>query len=169
MRGLQRLVAQVQARSGDRLLTWLTILLVVFTFVIVPLHAAEVIVVPGYSFVILLIMASCIVSAPTGIGGVAAMLLGVGLGLAAVAMRYLDAPRSGLYLDAAAWIAVAVTLAYVVARAVFGPGRVTYHRVMGAVLLYLTIGQIFVGIYGMIDLLAPQAFSALNCKSFDLI
>jgi hypothetical protein len=33
-----------------------------------------------------------------------------------------------------------VALSWVVARAVFAPGRITYHRVMGAILLYLTIG-----------------------------
>jgi hypothetical protein len=27
----------------------------------------------------------------------------------------------------------------VIARAVFAPGRVNYHRIMGAILLYLTI------------------------------
>jgi hypothetical protein len=70
--------------------------------------------------------------------------------------------QSGIYFDAAAWITVGIALAYVVSRAVFAPGRVTYHRVIGAVLLYLTIGHIFVGLYGVTGLLAPHAFSGLN-------
>jgi Ion channel len=53
-------------------------------------------------------------------------------------------------------------LAYVVARAVFAPGRVTYHRITGAVLLYLTIGQIFVGLYGMVDLVVPHSLSGVS-------
>ena len=48
----------------------------------------------------------------------------------------------------------------------FAPGRVTYHRITGAVLLYLTIGQIFVGLYGMVDLLAPHSLSGVNQYGF---
>jgi hypothetical protein len=161
-RDLRRHLGRVQTRFGDRLLTWLTILLVVFTFLIVPLHASGLIVLQGYSFAIVLIMASCIVGAPAGFGAVIAMLFGVALAIAAVVARLMDHPRPGMYLDAAAWITVGAGLAYVVARAVFAPGRVTYHRINGAVLLYLTIGQIFVGLYGMVDLLAPHALYGRN-------
>jgi hypothetical protein len=159
---LQRWLGRARAKFGDRLLTWLTILLAVLTFVIIPLHASGLIVVQGYSFAIVLVMASCVVGAPAGLGAVIVMLFGVALGVAASVARLMDQPRPGLYLDAAAWIMVAAALAYVVARAVFAPGRVTYHRINGAVLLYLTIGEIFVGFYGMIALLTPHAFSGLN-------
>jgi hypothetical protein len=49
----------------------------------------------------------------------------------------------------------------VVARAVFAPGRITYHRVVGAVLLYLIIGTTFVALYGFVALATPQAFTNL--------
>jgi hypothetical protein len=71
-----------------------------------------------------------------------------------------SSPRSGVSSSLSA------ALAYVVARAVFAPGRVTYHRITGAVLLYLTIGQIFVGLYGMVDLLAPHSLSGVNQYGF---
>jgi hypothetical protein len=161
-RDLLRHLGRVQTRFGDRLLIWLTILLVVFTFVIVPLHASGLIVLQGYSFAIVLVMASCIVGAPAGLGAVIAMLFGVALAIAAVVARLMDHPRPGMYLDAAAWVTVGATLAYVVARAVFAPGRVTYHRIIGAVLVYLSIGHIFVGLYGMVGLLEPQALSGLK-------
>ena len=67
-----------------------------------------------------------------------------------------------MVLDAAAWVTVGAALAYVVARAVFAPGRVTYHRITGAVLLYLTIGQIFVGLYGMVDLVVTHSLSGVS-------
>lgn len=161
-RDLHGHLGRVQAGFGDRLLTWLTILLVVLTFVIVPLHASGLIVVQGYGFLIVLVMAGCVLGAPAGLGAVIAMLLGVALGLAASMMRLLDQSRPGMALDAAAWITVGVALAYVVARAAFAPGRVTYHRIIGAILLYLTIGHIFVGLYGMAGLLEPGAISGLN-------
>jgi len=50
----------------------------------------------------------------------------------------------------------------VIARAVFAPGRVTYHRVNGAVLLYLTIGLTFVALFTFVDLLTQHAFSGLS-------
>jgi hypothetical protein len=40
-------------------------------------------------------------------------------------------------LDAIAWLIAGLTLSAVVARAVFTSGRVTYHRIIGGVLLYL--------------------------------
>jgi nitrate reductase NapE component len=67
---LQRRAGRARMRFGDRLLTWLTILLVFLTFVIVPLHASGVNVVQGYGFLIVLIMASCILGAPSGLGAV---------------------------------------------------------------------------------------------------
>jgi hypothetical protein len=53
----------------------------------------------------------------------------------------------------------AVTL--VIARVVFGPGRVTFHRVQGAVVLYLNFGLLFFTIYRLLDDLLPNAFSGL--------
>jgi hypothetical protein len=44
---------------------------------------------------------------------------------------------------------------------VFGAGRITYHRVVGAVLLYLIIGLIFVALYGFVALKMPEAFTNL--------
>lgn len=45
-----------------------------------------------------------------------------------------------------------------VARRVFGPGRVTAHRIQGAVLLYLNVAALFAILYGMLDAHAPGAF-----------
>ena len=42
-----------------------------------------------------------------------------------------------------------------------GRGRITYHRVVGAVLLYLIIGLTFVALYGFVALAAPEAFTNL--------
>jgi hypothetical protein len=49
----------------------------------------------------------------------------------------------------------------VIARAVFGPGRVTLHRVQGAVVLYLNIALIFVTLYRFLYTLVPDAFHGL--------
>jgi len=53
-------------------------------------------------------------------------------------------------------------LAWVVGWAVFAPGRITYHRVMGAILLYLAIGLTFVALNTFVALAAPDAFSGMS-------
>jgi hypothetical protein len=45
---------------------------------------------------------------------------------------------------------------------VFGPGKVTFHRILGGVLLYLTIGLTFVALFGLISLNVPDAFKGLE-------
>jgi len=44
---LQQYLARARERFGERLLTWLTLLLMVLTFVVVPLHAEGLIVTQG--------------------------------------------------------------------------------------------------------------------------
>ncbi len=149
---LQRYLARARERFGDRLLTWLTLLLVVLTFVIVPLHAAGLIVTQGYVFAIVLVMASCIVGAPAGVGAVIAKLFGVALAVAAVVARLMDHRGPAWFSTpplGSRWEPPWLT----VARAVFAPGRVTYHRITG---------QIFVGLYGMVDLVVTHSLSGVS-------
>jgi hypothetical protein len=62
---------------------------------------------------------------------------------------------------AAAWLAVAITLGVVVAQAVFRPGRVTYHRIIGAILLYLLIAVAFGTLFIFVGLSIPDAFKGI--------
>jgi ion channel len=66
-----------------------------------------------------------------------------------------------LHLLAGAWLIVVVTLGTVVARAVFGPGEITYHRIIGAILLYLLIAVAFATLFVFAELLIYQAFKGL--------
>ncbi|MGB7034208.1 MAG: potassium channel family protein [Xanthobacteraceae bacterium] len=52
-------------------------------------------------------------------------------------------------------------LSIVVARVVFGPGRVTVHRVQGAIVLYLNFALFFFIIYRLMEVLVPGSFSNL--------
>jgi Ion channel len=67
-----------------------------------------------------------------------------------------------IYLNTTAYIIVTVALCLIVLRAVFGPGPVTYHRVIGAVLLYLTIAMLFIALYSFVGLLFPGAIKGLS-------
>jgi Ion channel len=52
----------------------------------------------------------------------------------------------------------------VVARAVFAPGRISYHHIMGAILLYLAIAIIFVALLTFVGSLVPKAFSGMSTE-----
>ena len=65
---------------------------------------------------------------------------------------------------ASAWIIMGLVLIWVVGRAVFAPGRITYHRIMGAILLYLAIGLTFTALYAFVGVLSTDAFSGMAVK-----
>jgi hypothetical protein len=52
-------------------------------------------------------------------------------------------------------------LSVVIAKAVFGPGRVTRHRVQGAIVLYMNFALFFFILYQLIDVLVANSFSGL--------
>jgi hypothetical protein len=50
-------------------------------------------------------------------------------------------------------------LTWVVLHAVFAPGRITYQRVQGAIVVYLNVALIFASVYRLIWELSPAAFN----------
>lgn len=152
---------RLHKRLSDPLLTALTLMLSFLLFVLGPMQAAGVVTGQhfGYCFALVLLPAafmysrSLLIAAPIGVA--------IALVVTAALLDFERSPRTDLYLDSTAWLIAGVTLSVVVARAVFGPGRITYHRVVGAVLLYLIIGLTFVALYGFVALRAPAAFTNL--------
>jgi hypothetical protein len=67
-----------------------------------------------------------------------------------------------LYVLAAAWLAIALTLGVVVAQEVFRRGRITYHRIVGAILLYLLIAVVFGALFTFVGLSIPDAFKGIT-------
>jgi voltage-gated potassium channel Kch len=52
-------------------------------------------------------------------------------------------------------------LTWVVAHAVYAPGRITFHRLQGAIVIYLSLATIFASAYSLIWELSPGAFANL--------
>jgi hypothetical protein len=151
----------LQERYRDPLLTALTLMLAILLFVVGPLQAAGVFEAHhfGIAFAFVLLAAVFVVSrSAVAIG---AILLAIPLVIGAGVLRQRHPSDVDIYLDATAWMITGVTLGTVVARAVFSPGRVTFHRVLGAVLLYLCIGLVFVSLFCFVALGEPQAFNGL--------
>jgi hypothetical protein len=143
---------RLHQRLSDPLLTLMTLLLSVLLFVIGPMQAAGAITGQhfGYLFGLVLLPAAFLYSRNLLVA--APIVVAIALVLAAALLEFQGSPRTDLYLDSTAWLISGLALSFVVARAVFGPGRITYHRVVGAVLLYLIIGLTFVALYGFIAL-----------------
>ena len=67
-----------------------------------------------------------------------------------------------LHIVAVSWLIIAMTLGTVVTQAVFRPGRVTYHRIVGAVLLYLLIAVTFSMLFALVGISFPGAFGGMT-------
>jgi hypothetical protein len=89
-------------------------------------------------------------------------LVAIALIVVATLLRLQQPSRLDIYLDASAWMITGLTLGIVVTRAVFAPGRVTFHRIIGAVLLYLNIGLTFAALFCFVALMVPNAFSGME-------
>jgi len=151
----------LQEQLRDPLLTALTAMLAVLLFVVAPLQASGVLAAHwfGIAFGLMLVAAVFIVS--RSLAAIVGIWLALALIIVATVSRLWGPSAVDLYLDTSAWLITGVTLSVVVARAVFAPGQITFHRVIGAILLYLTIGITFVALYGFMALLAPNAFNGL--------
>jgi hypothetical protein len=68
-------------------------------------------------------------------------------------------PASATMLRRAGEILAFSALTWVVAHAVYAPGRITLHRLQGAVVIYLSLATIFASAYSLIWELSPGTFA----------
>ncbi len=162
---VQRRLSNVRDQIHDPVLTVLTILLAGVIFVMVPLHAAGVISVQAHQFAIVLLLSGCVLVLSKNLTVIFLIMLAVGLAAGAIVLRMQLDSTLDRYVEAGACLIISLLLILVVARAVFAPGLVTYHRINGAVLLYLTIGLTFVALFTFVGLLAQNAFSGISVSA----
>jgi hypothetical protein len=155
-------LGRLRARWSDPLLTTLTVLLILMLFVFAPLQAVgiKLFQVLGFASALGLIGGVFLMSgSPTVVVALLAAFIMAGT----AAVSRLSAPSVlDVYLFAGALLIMGVALACVVARTVFAPGPVTYHRIIGAILVYLSIAVTFTALFTMIGLLVPNAFSGMS-------
>jgi len=152
----------LRQRFSDPALTALTVLLAFLMFVIGPLQAAGVLGAHHFAIVMALVTVAGIFIVSGSALAVGALLVAIALVVVATVMRLRQPSSVDLFLDAAAWAIAGLTLSFVVARAVFAPGRITLHRIVGAVLLYLVIGFTFTALFCFVALFEPNAFAGLR-------
>lgn len=152
-------LSELHERWRDPLLTALTILLALLIFVLAPLRAERVSGAQEIGFALVAVLTGAVLVLSGKRFAIWALLTAILLAGIAAVHRLYQPSILDVYLDATAWLLISVALILEVGRAVFGPGRVTYHRVIGAVLLYLAIGLAFAALFTFIGAASDTAFS----------
>jgi hypothetical protein len=98
-------------------------------------------------------------------GAVVAVGVATALEIAAVVLRVLQPSARTESLDFAAALMLMLALTVVLSTVVFGAGRVTVHRILGAIAIYLNVAASFALAYRMIDALGPDRFSSARPMS----
>ena len=151
----------LRVNNHDWLLTLLTVVLTLMIFVFAPLQAADIFVFQTFAIAGLLpiIAAALIISGnPVAFG---LMSIAFIANFVVYFLRLYYPWPYNLHLLAGAWLIIAVTLGIVVAQAVFGGGRITYHRIVGATLLYLLIAVTFATLFAVVGLSVPDTFKGV--------
>ena len=157
-------IEKTRHRWEDPLLTGLTVLMLVMMFVVAPLQALGVFAFQVFELLLAIMLVAGVFIISGSRTAVAAMLVALAMIITGAVLRIRSPSILDLNLFAGAWLIVGVTLAWAVARSIFAPGRVTYHRVVGAVLLYLTVAIIFAAFYTFLGTLDPKAFIGLSVE-----
>jgi len=155
---------QLRKRWADPLLTVLTVLLVILLFVVIPLQALKIFAFQASELVLALLLVAGVFVMSGSRTAIATMLGALAMIVVGVTLRLKSPSVLDLNLFAGAWLVVGITFAWAVARATFAPGRITYHRVLGAVLFYLMVAVIFAALFMFLGTLVPNAFSGMKIE-----
>src|SRR6476619_1249776 len=153
---------RMRERLRDPLLTVLTIVLAFWMFVLAPLHHSAARDTNIVGFLLALAVAGALLVLSGRAIPALLMLFGLSLSAAAAWFRLHEPSSFDILLNASAWIIMGLVLIWVVGRAVFAPGRITFHRIMGAILLYLAIGLTFAALYAFVGVLSTDASPTLS-------
>jgi hypothetical protein len=158
-----RLLDRAHERWRDPILTVLTALLLVAMFVLAPLHSAGMIEARPFNAASVFLMTIGLLVVSRSVLPVIPVVAATGLIGTVLVM---DARGGHVVLsilcEATAWLLVSLAIIGATARAVFASGKVSYHRVVGAILLYLSTGMTFVALYTFIGVLEPASFTGLS-------
>jgi Ion channel len=156
-------IRRLRQKHTDRLLTLLAVLLGLAMFVFAPLQAVGIYLFQGFAIIALLaVIGGMIIISENPVALVVMAICLVAIVVIFLLRLYFHPWPYNLYGLAGAWLAIAITVGVVVGQAVFRPGRVTYHRIVGAILLYLLIAVAFGAMFTFVGLSLPDAFKGIT-------
>jgi hypothetical protein len=147
---------------SDWLLTVLTAVLTLVLFVFAPLQASGISVFHGFAIGGLLAIIGSMVFISDSPTALILMSIALIANLAVFFLRLYYPLAFHLHILAGAWLIISITLGLVVAQAVLKRGRVTYHRIIGAILVYLLIAVAFATLFVFIGLSIPGAIKGIT-------
>ena len=150
-----------QDRLRDWTLTTLLILQIFLLFVALPLAATGVPIAQPIAWALLLVAVTLVVVLSRRVGASVFIVLGLGAAAASFAFGREWSPITASVLDHGGFMLGFSTLVWVLAHALYAPGRITFHRLQGAIVIYLSLATIFANAFGFVWQLVPGAFANL--------
>jgi len=147
---------------SDWLLTVLTAVLTLVVFVFAPLQASGISIFHGFAIGGLLAIIGSMVFISDSPTALVLMSIALIANLTVFFLRLYYPLAFHLHILAGAWLIISITLGLVVAQAVLKRGRVTYHRIIGAILVYLLIAVAFATLFVFIGLSIPGAIKGIT-------
>ena len=151
----------LHSKRIDWLLSVLAGVLALMIFVFAPLQAVGISAFHLFSDGLLLAIIVSMVIISNSATALVLMSLALVANLAVFLLRIYYPIPYHLHILAIAWLIIACTLGVVVTQAVFRRGRVTYHRIIGAILLYLLIAVAFATLFLFVGLLDHGAIKGI--------
>lgn len=150
--------ARWRESARDPALTVLLVLELLVIFVLVPVNGLSVFAPRSMQVLLasLVVVAAVALIAPQR-GALLLTLLAAAIGLVADAFRYEWPSNLSTFAFLLVVLAFLSVLTGVIGRVVFGSGRVSAHRIQGAVVVYLHLALIFVYLQAIVLFLAPGA------------
>jgi hypothetical protein len=151
-----------QERSREPGLTALLVIEVVLLFVAIPLAGMGV--APRGTLPVMFVLFVVMTLIVTSRSRVAVIVVLFSAALSPLGV-FIEAMHPSIFTEwigAGGRIVALLALSWVIGRAVFSRGRVTPHRIQGAIVLYLNCAIFFFALYQLINLLDPNAFNGLS-------
>jgi hypothetical protein len=146
-----------QDRIRDPSLTGLLVLELCLVFLAAPLAAKGLPMARSVVEALLLAMVAIVVLLSHRPGAILAIALGL---LATLASRLFGPAAASALFHGGRMLALSAAT-WVVAHAVFAPGRITFRRLQGAAVVYLNFAVIFASAFGLIWENSPEAYAGL--------
>jgi hypothetical protein len=156
-----------QDRIRDPSLTVLLVLELCAVFLAAPLAAKGLPIARAVADTLVLAVLVIVVMLSPRPGAIILILLGLAATVTSLLLSGEWSPVSTSVLGRGGQILVFSALTWVVAHAVYAPGRITFRRLQGAAVIYLNLATIFAAAYGLIWELSPGAFVNLVTPTDD--
>jgi hypothetical protein len=157
-----------QDRIRDPSLSLLLILELCLMFLAAPLAAEGLPIAGPIIETMFLVVIVVVVMGSRRHGAIVLILVGLAAILASVSLGSGWPAPAEHVLHHGGDILTLLALTWVVSDAVYAPGRITFHRLQGAAVMYLNFAMIFASVFSLIKDLNPASFASLPAATGDL-